>query len=115
MAELRSVLALICQEENNMSATKEFFQTWLQENVGNLPAEDQVSVAILVQQFEQDADAAGYGHEVREDEIGNIEDAMEEALSKARIGTQTHAVPTEESDLAPVMEALDVQDPKSGP
>ncbi|TIU10001.1 MAG: DUF768 domain-containing protein, partial [Mesorhizobium sp.] len=46
-----------------MSATKEFFETWLQENVGNLPAESEVSVAVLAQQFEQDADAAGYGHE----------------------------------------------------
>lgn len=31
---------------------KEFFQTWLQENVGDLPAESEVSVAVLAQQFE---------------------------------------------------------------
>ncbi len=59
-----------------MSATKEFFETWLQENVGDLPAESEVSVAVLAQQFEQDADAAGYGHEVREDEIGDIEERL---------------------------------------
>ncbi|MCF6115912.1 MULTISPECIES: hypothetical protein [Mesorhizobium] len=99
-----------------MSATKEFFETWLQENVGNLPAESEVSVAVLVQQFEQDADEAGYGHEVREDEIGDIEEAIEKALDKARAGEQPQAVePAEESDLAPVMEALEVDDPKSGP
>ncbi|RUV69302.1 MAG: DUF768 domain-containing protein [Mesorhizobium sp.] len=98
-----------------MSATKEFFETWLQENVGNLPAESEVSVAVLAQQFEQDADAAGYGHEVREDEIGDIEEAIEKALDKARTGEQQQADPVEESDLAPVMEALEVEDPKSGP
>ncbi|RWO59775.1 hypothetical protein [Mesorhizobium sp.] len=99
-----------------MSATKEFFETWLQENVGNLPAESEVSVAVLVQQFEQDADAAGYGHEVRQDEIGDIEEAIEKALSKARTGEQPPAAdPAEESDLAPVMDALEVDDPKSGP
>ncbi|MER8483005.1 hypothetical protein [Mesorhizobium sp. M1322] len=99
-----------------MSATKEFFETWLQENVGNMPAESEVSVAVLAQQFEQDADAAGYGHEVREDEIGDIEEAIAEALSKARAGKEPQAAdPVEESDLAPVMEALKVDDPKSGP
>ncbi|TIL45237.1 MAG: hypothetical protein E5Y73_34385 [Mesorhizobium sp.] len=99
-----------------MSATKEFFETWLQENVGNLPAESEVSVAVLVQQFEQDADAAGYGYEVRQDEIGDIEEAIEKALNRARTGEQPQADdPAEESDLAPVMEALEVDDPKSGP
>ncbi|RWC30400.1 MAG: DUF768 domain-containing protein [Mesorhizobium sp.] len=98
-----------------MSATKEFFETWLQENVGNLPAESEVSVAVLAQQFEQDADAAGYGHEIREDEIGDIEEAIEKALDKVRTGEQQQADPVEESDLAPVMEALEVEDPKSGP
>ncbi|WP_244421635.1 hypothetical protein [Allomesorhizobium alhagi] len=39
-----------------MSATKEFLETWLQENVGNLPAESGVSIAVLAQQFEQDAE-----------------------------------------------------------
>ncbi|MER8370044.1 hypothetical protein [Mesorhizobium sp. M1348] len=99
-----------------MSATKEFFETWLQENVGNLPAESEVSVAVLAQQFEQDADAAGYGHEVREDELGNIQEAIEAALKKARTGEEPqNAVPIEDSELAPVMEALEVEDPKSGP
>ncbi|UVC16917.1 hypothetical protein [Mesorhizobium onobrychidis] len=97
-----------------MSATKEFFETWLQENVGDLPAESEVSVAVLAQQFEQDADAAGYGHEVREDEIGDIEEAIAEALSKARAGAEPQAA-AEGSDPAPVMEALEVDDPKSGP
>ncbi|MFI0849734.1 hypothetical protein [Mesorhizobium sp. IMUNJ 23232] len=60
-----------------MSATKEFFTIWLQENVGNLPTESEVSTAVLAQQFEQDADAAGYGREVREDEIGNVESAIQ--------------------------------------
>ena len=68
-----------------MSATKEFFAIWLQENVGNLSAESEVSVAVLAQQFEQDADAAGYGREVRDDEIGNVEDAIAEAL---KVGTR---------------------------
>jgi hypothetical protein len=99
-----------------MSATKEFFETWLQENVGNLSAESEVSVAVLVQQFEQDADAAGYGHEVREDEIGDIEEAIKKALSKVRASEEPRAaVAAEENDLAPVMEALEVDDPKSGP
>ncbi|MER9488045.1 hypothetical protein [Mesorhizobium sp. M0220] len=96
-----------------MSATKEFFETWLQENVGNLPAESEVSVAVLAQQFEQDADAAGYGHEVREDELGNIQEAIEAALKKARTGEEPHAA--DDNELAPVMEALEVEDPKSGP
>jgi hypothetical protein len=99
-----------------MSATKEFFETWLQENVGNLPAKGEVSVAVLAQQFEQDAEAAGYGHAVREDEIGNIEGAIEKALNRARTGEEAQvAVPAEDSDLAPVMEALEVEDAKSGP
>jgi hypothetical protein len=99
-----------------MSATKEFFETWLQENVGNLPAESGVSIAVLAQQFEQDAEAAGYGHAVREDEIGNIEDAMEKALKRARSGEEAPAVvPAGESDLAPIMEALEVDDAKGGP
>ncbi|RWM84583.1 MAG: hypothetical protein EOR84_32980 [Mesorhizobium sp.] len=38
-----------------MSPTKEFFENWLHENVGNLPAESGVSIAVLVQQFEQEA------------------------------------------------------------
>lgn len=96
-----------------MSATKEFFETWLQENVGNLPAESEVSVAVLAQQFEQDADAAGYGHEVREDELGNIQEAIEAALKKARTGEDPQ--PADDNELAPVMEALEVEDPKSGP
>jgi hypothetical protein len=95
-----------------MSATKEFFKIWLQENVGNLPAESEVSTAVLAQQFEQDADAAGYGREVRDDEIGNVEDAIAEAL-KAR--TQPAKATAEETDLVPVMEALEVDDAKSGP
>jgi hypothetical protein len=99
-----------------MSATKEFLETWLQENVGRLPAESGVSIAVLAQQFEQDAEAAGYGHAVREDEIGNIEDAIEKALKRARAGEEAQvAVPAGESDLAPVMEALAVDDAKSGP
>jgi hypothetical protein len=53
---------------------------------------------------------------VREDEIGDIEEAIEKALNKARTGEQSQAAdPAEESDLAPVMEALEVDDPKSGP
>ncbi|MER8393902.1 hypothetical protein NKH10_18605 [Mesorhizobium sp. M1340] len=96
-----------------MSATKEFFETWLQENVGNLPTESEVSVAVLAQQFEQDADAAGYGHEVREDELGNIQEAIEAALKKARTGEEPQ--PADDNELAPVMEALEVEDPKSGP
>jgi hypothetical protein len=99
-----------------MSVTKEFLETWLQENVGNLPAEAEVSIAVLAQQFEQDAQAAGYGHSVREDEIGNLEDAIEKALKRARTGEEVQvALPAGGSDLAPVMEALAVDDAKSGP
>ena len=95
-----------------MSATKEFFRSWLEENVGNLPADTQVSVPVLVRQFEQDADAAGYGHEVREEEIGNIEDAIERALCKT--GEQeerTESNSLEGSSLAPVIEALEESEP----
>ncbi|MFI0849298.1 hypothetical protein [Mesorhizobium sp. IMUNJ 23232] len=75
-----------------------------------------MSTAVLAQQFEQDADAAGYGREVREDEIGNIESAIVEALAKAKTGEGEHPkVAAEESDLALVMEALEVDDTKSGP
>ncbi|TGV77041.1 DUF768 domain-containing protein, partial [Mesorhizobium sp. M00.F.Ca.ET.149.01.1.1] len=49
-----------------MNATKEFLRSWLEENVGNLPTDTEISVPMLAQQFEQDADAAGYGREVRE-------------------------------------------------
>ncbi|MEZ0326571.1 MAG: hypothetical protein ACAH95_11760 [Fimbriimonas sp.] len=99
-----------------MSATKEFFAIWLQENVGNLRAESGVSLAVLAQQFEQDADAAGYGREVREDELGNIESALEGALEKARTGEGEHPeIAAVESDLASVIEALEVDDAKSGP
>jgi hypothetical protein len=95
-----------------MSATKEFFKIWLQENVGNLPAESEVSTAVLAQQFEQDADAAGYGREVRDEEIGNVEDAIAEAL---KVGGPQPTGTAEETDLAQVMEALEVDDAKSGP
>ncbi|PBB95324.1 hypothetical protein [Mesorhizobium sp. WSM3862] len=95
-----------------MSATKEFFRSWLEENVGNLLADTQVSVPVLVRQFEQDADAAGYGHEVREEEIGNIEDAIERALDMtAEQEDPTEANPQEESLLAPVIEALEESEP----
>jgi hypothetical protein len=53
---------------------------------------------------------------VREDEIGDIEEAIEKALNKARTGEEPQAaVAAEESDPAPVMEALEVDDSKSGP
>ncbi|RWA97822.1 hypothetical protein [Mesorhizobium sp.] len=99
-----------------MSPTKEFFENWLQENVGNLPAKSGVSIAVLAQQFEQDAEAEGYGHAVREEEIGNVEDAIEKALKRARTGEEAQvAVLAGGSDLALVMEALAVNDAKSGP
>jgi hypothetical protein len=97
-----------------MSATREFFAIWLQENVGGLPAEGEVSVAVLAQQFEQDADAAGCGREIRDDEIGNVEDAIEKALKKGGMPAVTK-VPSEDSSLAPVMEALEVVEAESGP
>ncbi|MER9445752.1 hypothetical protein NKI79_31405 [Mesorhizobium sp. M0340] len=96
-----------------MSATKEFFEAWLQENVSTLPGEEEVSVAVLAQQFEQDAEAAGYGREVREDELGNIEDAIGQALKNSV--PSVHTVRAEQSDLGPVMDALEVDDSKSGP
>jgi hypothetical protein len=99
-----------------MSATREFFDTWLRENVGNLPAESEVSISVLAQQFEQDAEAAGYGQEIRDEDLGNIETAIEEALAKTKTGdSENTKLPIEESDLAPVMDALEVDDPKSGP
>lgn len=96
-----------------MNATKEFLRSWLEENVGNLPAETEISVPMLAQQFEQDADAAGYGREVREQEVGNIEDAIQRALDK--IGEDNNGAksgPDEENSLAPVVEALEAVDPE---
>lgn len=46
-----------------MSPTKEFFENWLRENVGNLPAESGVSIAALARQFEQQA-VRVYVHEL---------------------------------------------------
>jgi hypothetical protein len=97
-----------------MSASKEFFETWLQENVGTLAGKEEVSVAVLAQQFEQDAEAAGYSREVHEDELGNIEDAIEQALKKARTGVHGDA-DGEPSDVAALMDALEVEDAKTGP
>ncbi len=37
---------------------------------------------MLAEQFEQDADAAGFGQEIRDEEIGNIDDAIVAALGK---------------------------------
>ncbi|PBB65211.1 hypothetical protein CK228_28450 [Mesorhizobium sp. WSM4312] len=96
-----------------MNATKEFLRSWLEENVGNLPAETEVSVSMLAQQFEQDADAAGYGREVREQEVGNIEDAIQRALDK--IGEDNRGAesgPEKENSLAPVVDALEAVDPE---
>lgn len=98
-----------------MSATKEFLAIWLQENVGNLPAESEVSIAILAQQFEQDADAAGYGREVRDDELGNIENAIAQVLKTEPSEVDLTKVPLSESEPPLMMEALEVDDPKSGP
>jgi hypothetical protein len=92
-----------------MNATKEFLRSWLEENVGNLPAETEVSVPMLAQQFEQDADAAGYGREVREQELGNIEDAIQRALdTTGEEGTEPGSNLDEENSLAPVIHALEV-------
>ena len=96
-----------------MNATKEFLRSWLEENVGTLPVETEVSVPMLAQQFEQDADAAGYGREVREQEVGNIEDAIQRALDK--IGEEnrgSESSPDEENSLAPVIDALEAVEPE---
>ncbi|TPL12401.1 DUF768 domain-containing protein [Mesorhizobium sp. B2-4-14] len=99
-----------------MSATVEFFRSWLQENVGKLPADTQVSIAVLAQQFEQDADAAGYGREIREEEIGHIEDAIQRALDQASENDPEEArIPPEESPLAPVIEALETSEGAGAP
>ncbi|ESX46163.1 DUF768 domain-containing protein [Mesorhizobium sp. C416B] len=112
--ELRLTVALsLAKGWSEMSATREFFQNWLQENVGTLPGREEVSVAVLAQQFEQDAEVAGYGREVREDELGNIEDAIVQAIENAGSGVQSPS--SETSDPAPVMDALEVDDAKSGP
>ncbi|RWB72478.1 MAG: DUF768 domain-containing protein [Mesorhizobium sp.] len=97
-----------------MNATKEFLRSWLEENVGNLPTDTEISVPMLAQQFEQDADAAGYGREVREQEIGNIEDAIQRALDK--IGEDNsgggESSPEKENSLAPVVDALEAVEPE---
>ncbi|MBZ9810345.1 DUF768 domain-containing protein [Mesorhizobium sp. BR1-1-9] len=95
-----------------MSATIEFFRTWLQENVGNLATDTQVSVAVLAQQFEQDADAAGYGREVREEDIGNIEDAIQQALDKTSATNGRQPVPEEDGSLTPIIEGLEAAEPE---
>ncbi|TIQ37053.1 MAG: DUF768 domain-containing protein [Mesorhizobium sp.] len=96
-----------------MSATREFFRSWIEENVGNEPADTQISVPVLAQQFEQDADAAGYGLEVREEEIGNIEDAITRALNKTGEGAdQAEPNPRQDDSLTPVVEALEDCEPK---
>ncbi|CDX45004.1 conserved hypothetical protein [Mesorhizobium plurifarium] len=95
-----------------MNATKEFLRSWLEENVGNLPADTEVSVPMLAQQFEQDADAAGYTREVREQEIGNIEDAIQRALDKTgKENGETESNSDEENSLAPVIDALEASEP----
>jgi hypothetical protein len=96
-----------------MSATRAFFENWLQENVGTLPGREEVSVAVLAQQFEQDAELAGYGRDVREDELGNIEDAIEQAIRNA--GSGVGSLSSKDSDLTRVMDELEVDDAKSGP
>jgi hypothetical protein len=99
-----------------MNATKEFLRSWLEENVGNLPADTEVSVPMLAQQFEQDADAAGYGREVREQEVGNIEDAIQRALDKAgKENGETDSNSDEENSLAPVIDALEASEPDNEP
>jgi hypothetical protein len=97
-----------------MSVTREFFEAWLKENVGGVPAERTVSPAVLAQQFEQDAEAAGYCREVRDEEIGNIEDAIRLAIGRApHEDGSTSEQP--DGDSLPDIETLDVDDPKSGP
>lgn len=99
-----------------MSVTREFFEAWLKENVGSLPPQSEVSPAVLAKQFEEDADAAGYGSAVREEEIGNVEEAIVAALGKPRKGEASpENTETAADDLLPVMEALETGDPKSGP
>jgi hypothetical protein len=94
-----------------MNATKEFLLSWLEENVGTLPAETQVSVPMLAQQFELDADAAGYGREVREQEVGNIEDAIQRALDKiGEESEETESNSDAEYSQAPVMDAMEASE-----
>ncbi|RWE79853.1 hypothetical protein [Mesorhizobium sp.] len=96
-----------------MNATKEFLRSWLEENVGNLPTDTEISVPMLAQQFEQDADAAGYGREVREQEVGNIEDAIQRALDKTGEENRgSESSPDEENSLAPVIDALEAVEPE---
>jgi hypothetical protein len=94
-----------------MSVTREFFEAWLKENVGNLPPASEVSPAVLAKQFEEDADAAGYGAAVREEEIGNVEEAIVALLGEWPDST----VPPNAEDRLPVLEMLEVDDPKGGP
>ncbi|UCI10526.1 DUF768 domain-containing protein [Mesorhizobium sp. B1-1-8] len=97
-----------------MNATKEFLRSWLEENVGNVPPETEISIPMLAQQFEQDADAAGYGREVREQELGNIEDAIQRALDRAaEENAETEPNRDEESSLAPIIDALEAVEPET--
>ncbi|WFP65695.1 MULTISPECIES: hypothetical protein [unclassified Mesorhizobium] len=95
-----------------MNATKKFLRSWLEENVGTLPADTEVSVPMLARQFEQDADAAGYRREVREQEVGNIEDVVRRALDKSGAeNAETESNSDEENSLAPVIDALEAAEP----
>jgi hypothetical protein len=67
-----------------MSATIEFFKAWMRENIGTLPANQEISISVLARQFEDDATAAGYGSDVREDEIGDVETAMAQEIAASR-------------------------------
>jgi hypothetical protein len=97
-----------------MGITREFFETWLKENVGKLPPESEVSPAVLARQFERDADAEGYGPAVREEEIGNVEEAIVAALEEARM-REPSSEDARGNEPAPLMEALEPGDPDSGP
>lgn len=92
-----------------MSATIEFFKAWMRENIGTLPADQEISISVLARQFEDDANAAGYGADVREDEIGDIEEAMVQEIAASRFINEPSDI-SRDNDLEQVLDALEVED-----
>jgi hypothetical protein len=63
----------------------------------------------LARQFEDDATAAGYGSDVREDEIGDVETAMAQEIAASRFMNEPTGI-SPGNDLEQVLDALDAED-----
>lgn len=96
-----------------MSATREFFETWVQKMWALLLVEKKPVSPCLPSKLSRMPRRLVMGARVREDELGNNEDAIEQAMSNVRLGVQT--VSPEKSSPEAVMDALQVDDAKSGP